>query len=170
MSRSLRPSPTRRGLRRAASAVVLAGALGLTSACGGDTESGPTGAAPTSADEAAAPTSVQEPAAPADPAPADATASEAAVSTITAVEDDFSISLDAEELTAGSYEIEVVNEGSASHDLVVERAGEDVAATEILAPGESTTLTVDLEAGEYVFYCSVANHRGMGMELAVDVA
>ena len=167
MSRSLRPSPTRRGLRRATSAVVLAGALALTSACGSDMESEATDAAPTSAQDPAAPA---EPA-PADPAdPADPAESEAAVSTITAVEDDFSISLDTEDLSAGTYEVEVVNEGSASHDLVVERDGQDVAATEILAPGESATLTVDLEAGEYVFYCSVANHRGMGMEETVDVA
>ena len=169
MSRSLRSSSTRRGFRRAASAVGLAGALALTSACGGDMDSESADAAPTSAQQPAQ-EPAQQPAAPADPAPADSTESDAAVSTITAVEDDFSISLDTEELTAGTYEIEVVNEGSASHDLVVERDGEDIAATEILSPGDSATLTVDLAAGEYVFYCSVANHRGMGMELTVDVA
>jgi plastocyanin len=74
------------------------------------------------------------------------------------------------ELSAGTYTIEVTNEGQASHDLVVEGPdGEDVAATEILPPGASGTVEVTLEPGEYVFYCSVGPHRGMGMELPVTV-
>ena len=39
----------------------------------------------------------------------------------------------------------------------------------LIGPGDSTTLTVDLEPGQYVFYCSVGNHRGMGMEVTVTV-
>jgi FtsP/CotA-like multicopper oxidase with cupredoxin domain len=27
----------------------------------------------------------------------------------------------------------------------------------------------DLDAGEYVFYCPIGNHRAMGMELTVEV-
>ncbi len=79
------------------------------------------------------------------------------------------IELSEDSFSAGSYTIEVVNEGNATHDLVVERDGADVAATENIAPGQSATLTVTLEAGEYVFYCSVGNHRAMGMEVQVTV-
>jgi plastocyanin len=72
-------------------------------------------------------------------------------------------------MAAGEIEIEVTNDGDASHDLVIERDGEDVAATEILSSGGSETLTATLEPGEYVFYCSVGNHRSMGMEITVTV-
>jgi plastocyanin len=163
MSRSLTSgrATSRRG-RRVASALVLAGTLAAASACGGS------GSEDAAAPSSSAPSSSEAPSSA--PAPADPSAAETGVNKITAVEADFTISVDEDSLTAGSYEIEVVNEGSASHDLVVERDGEDLAATEILAPGESATLTVDLEAGEYIFYCSVGNHRGMGMELTVDVA
>lgn len=82
----------------------------------------------------------------------------------------FAIELPEQDLTAGSYTIEVANDGSASHDLVIEDAdGSEVAASEILSPGQSGTIKVDLAPGEYVFYCSVGNHRGMGMELTVTV-
>ena len=59
----------------------------------------------------------------------------------------------------GTYEITLTNEGGATHDLVVERDGEDVAQSEQIEPGESSTFEVTLEEGEYVFYCSVGNHR-----------
>jgi plastocyanin len=98
-------------------------------------------------------------------APADSGETES----ITATEADFTISLDKDTLPAGEYEITVVNNGHATHDLVVEEDGNDVAQTDGIAPGESATLTVTLDAGEYVFYCSVSNHRAMGMELTVQV-
>jgi uncharacterized cupredoxin-like copper-binding protein len=52
---------------------------------------------------------------------------------------------------------------------VVERDGTDVASSDRIAPGQSTTVSVALEPGEYVFYCSIGNHRAMGMELTVTV-
>ena len=153
------------GMRRAASAVLVTGALALTSACGMSSE---TAAAPPSA-SSPSPSTASEPAAPSGSERAAPSGSESAVRTITATEEDFSISVEEDSVPAGSYEIEVVNSGGASHDLVVERDGEDVAATEILSPGGSETLTVDLEPGEYVFYCSVGAHRSMGMEITIEV-
>jgi uncharacterized cupredoxin-like copper-binding protein len=43
------------------------------------------------------------------------------------------------------------------------------ATSDKIGPGESTTLMVDLDAGEYVFYCSIDGHRAMGMEKTVTV-
>jgi plastocyanin len=105
------------------------------------------------------------------PAPTTGTNAEAPAETqsITATEADFSISLDQDTLPAGTYDIEVVNDGKATHDLVVERDGADVASSDTIAPGQSTTVSVALEPGEYVFYCSIGNHRAMGMELTVTV-
>ena len=151
-----RPSRPARGL------AVLAVALAALTACGSD--DGGDAAAPTSA---AAPSSSPQETAPGTDAPAPADAGQG--QTVTATEGEMYIEVDSDALSAGSYTIEVVNEGSATHDFVVERDGDDVAATDTIAPGASATLEVDLEPGEYVFYCSVGNHRSMGMEVTVTV-
>ncbi len=147
---------------RRAAALLFAAALAVLAAGGGGEDGGGGTAATTS---------------PAETTEATETAgettdggSETEAQSITATEGDFFIELNDDSLTAGSYEIEVVNEGDATHDLVVERDGEDVAASDQIGPGESSTFEVDLEPGEYVFYCSVANHRAMGMEVTVTVA
>lgn len=142
------------------SAVPLAVALGLMTACSGGEESAApatTSAAPTSSAEERRAGSVE-------PAP-DAGETQ----TLVATAEDFSFSLERSDLTAGSYEIELVNGGAASHDLKVERDGNEVGGSTVIPPGESATFTVDLEPGEYVFYCSIGNHRAMGMEVTVTV-
>jgi plastocyanin len=131
--------------------------LAVLTACGGDSGS----------DNAAATTTSEAPASSTAGESTDAGQSQA--QSLTATEADFTISLDKDTLPAGEYEITVVNNGHATHDLVVEEDGNDVAQTDGIAPGESATLTVTLDAGEYVFYCSVSNHRAMGMELTVQV-
>jgi uncharacterized cupredoxin-like copper-binding protein len=142
---------------------VLALSLGALTACGGasDTEpeatSGPTTTSPSSAE------------APADGASPTSEAAPAEAQTVTATEGEMFIELSQEELTAGSITFEVVNSGSATHDFVVEQDGNDIAGTDSIAPGDSTTLTVDLAPGQYVVYCSVGDHRSLGMETTVTV-
>jgi plastocyanin len=160
---------THRSLTTGAAVVLLALSV---SACGGGSDD--MGAQSTQTSDSASSSSQ-----PADSAPTSAAASsgpqESASSgpqeaeSITATEADFSIALDEDSLAAGAYEIQVANQGRATHDLVVERDGKDVAASDSIGPGESTTLTVTLEPGEYVFYCSIGNHRSMGMEITVQV-
>jgi plastocyanin len=58
-------------------------------------------------------------------------------------------------------EITLVNEGVLEHDFVVEDTD---FRTEIIRGGEEDTITVNLSAGEYVYYCSVPGHREAGME------
>jgi uncharacterized cupredoxin-like copper-binding protein len=89
---------------------------------------------------------------------------------LTATEADFSITLDKDKLTAGTYDIKVVNKGHATHDLVVEKDGKDVGQSDTVAPGKSTTLTVTLASGNYVLFCNIGNHRAMGMETTVSVS
>ena len=64
---------------------------------------------------------------------------------------------------AGSVTFAFTNEANVPHDFKIEQDGEDVGGTEIVTAGEAEA-TVDLEAGEYTFYCSVGNHREEGME------
>jgi plastocyanin len=70
--------------------------------------------------------------------------------------------------SAGSVTIDFTNDSSLPHDVTVEGPGVDNEKSETVT-GESTTLTVDLQPGEYTFYCSVDGHRAAGMEGKITV-
>jgi plastocyanin len=140
---------------------VLALGLGALTACGGNSDAGDAAATTTTSSAAETTTGATESSA--------ASGGASQTQALTATEDNFSISLDKDTLTAGTYEITVVNKGSATHDLAVEEDGTTEEQTDSIAPGGSTTLTVDLDPGEYVFYCTIGNHRAMGMEITVQV-
>ena len=150
-------------LRRAAAAFVLALALGPLTACGSSDDAGGTAASGSTTGSAGqtlpTQTSEQDPSA--------GSSAETQALAVTAVH--FEFQLDTMDLPAGEYEIGLTNGGDATHDLVVEKDGVDVAASDKLRPGESTTVRVSLEPGQYVFYCSVGNHRARGMEVEVTV-
>ena len=156
-------SPMRRGRTRGATA-LLALALGLLTACGDDEPDAD--AASTSTSESSTSSSSSS-----SPAPSSTSEAPPAGQTQTLAVDsvDFSFELPQDTLSAGTYEITLTNTGSATHDLVVERDGEDVGESEQIGPGETSTFEVTLEEGDYVFYCSVGNHRQMGMEVPVTV-
>jgi len=135
--------------RWAAGIAVLGLAVVALTGCGGEE---PT-ASPSSSAPAAGPST------PVEPGPFG----------VTAV--DYSLQLEGETLRAGSYEVEFSNDGSSLHNLVVARDGQPVAQTDgEVSPGSSDTFTVQLDPGRYVFFCSVANHRSMGMEVTVEVS
>jgi plastocyanin len=69
---------------------------------------------------------------------------------------------------AGEVTIEFTNESSVPHDVVVERDGEDLGETEQITESTATT-SVELQAGEYTYYCSVPGHREAGMEGTLTV-
>ena len=56
--------------------------------------------------------------------------------------------------------ITVTNAGAAVHDLTFEQI--DV-KTGYLNPGESITISVNLPAGSYTFFCTIPGHRPAGM-------
>jgi plastocyanin len=65
---------------------------------------------------------------------------------------------DAEELTvdAGTITVELTCEGGVNHNFVIEETDEEVVEC---APGETETGTVDLDAGEYEYICTVPGHE-----------
>ena len=148
----------RPGPRAATGAVALLLALTL-SACGGG--SGSNTASSTTSESASTSSSSA--------GSSSATGGQAQTQKLTATETNFKIALDSTDLTADTYDITVVNDGSATHDLAVEENGTTKATSDSLAPGQSTTLTVDLDAGSYVFCCAIDGHRAMGMEIPVQV-
>jgi plastocyanin len=68
---------------------------------------------------------------------------------------------------AGTVTIRLVNESDVPHAVEVEGNGVEEASETIT--GSETELTVDLEAGEYTFYCPVGQHRQNGMEGTLTV-
>lgn len=60
--------------------------------------------------------------------------------TVTSTE--FAYRLDSADVPAGTWSITLTNRGDSTHDLVVEQNGNDVARTDRIGPGESTTVTV----------------------------
>lgn len=70
---------------------------------------------------------------------------------------------------AGKDTLEFTNESPVSHDVKIENSkGEEVGGTEIVAGGTESAV-VELEPGEYTFFCSVPGHRQAGMEGTLTV-
>lgn len=87
-----------------------------------------------------------------------------------AADPDGALSFDKQELEApaGAVTINFTNEASVPHNVTIEGGGIEEVATETVT-GDSSSLTADLPAGAYDFYCSVGNHRGAGMEGTLTV-
>jgi len=63
-------------------------------------------------------------------------------------------------------EITVTNAGVLQHDFIIEDTD---FGTELLDGGSEATITVNLAAGEYTYFCSVPGHREAGMEGTLTV-
>lgn len=73
----------------------------------------------------------------------------------------FAFSATALEVTEGDTVTIVLNSEEGVHDWVLD---EFDAATEVISPGETTSVTfVADEQGTFEYYCSVGNHRAQGM-------
>jgi plastocyanin len=70
--------------------------------------------------------------------------------------------------SAGTVTLELTNDSSLPHDVQIESGGEDLGGTEEVTGGV-VTAEVELEPGEYTFYCSVPGHREGGMEGTLTV-
>ena len=96
-------------------------------------------------------------------------------------------------IPAGKVNFTVTNIGTKTHEFVVyktdtlagdvpitsfegvkARINEDTNGTNVgetgdLKPGSTKTLSVDLTAGHYVFFCNLPKHYGLGMRIDVTV-
>lgn len=91
---------------------------------------------------------------------------------------EFSLTFDGAGLTAGPLLVQLQNYGEDPHDLVIVRDGGSVAAKLPVTPARAgdaappglTEATVDLPAGRYTLYCSLADHASRGMQAPLTVA
>ena len=143
-------------------AVLGIAVLGIA-ACGGDDDSSSASAEPATTD-----------AAPAEEAPDEAPAPDATGSTAAVAADSGGLlKFDSETLAAapenGQVTIDFSNPVTTLHDVRVEdAAGNDIGGTSQFTDGEES-VTLDLEPGEYAFFCSVGGHRAAGMEGVLTV-
>src|SRR5688500_6778087 len=72
------------------------------------------------------------------------------------------------EAPPGSLEVDSPNESSVDHNIAVEGSGVNEVGP-VVKNGGVSTINVDLQAGEYQFYCSVTGHREAGMEGTLTV-
>ena len=69
---------------------------------------------------------------------------------------------------AGQLKIESVNDASIDHDISLEGNGVNEKG-DVVKDGGTSEIDVDLQPGEYTFYCSVEGHREGGMEGTLTV-
>jgi plastocyanin len=83
--------------------------------------------------------------------------------------EDGSLAFEPEALSAaaGTVTIEFENPASTPHGVAIE--GNGVEEKSDTVTGGSTSVSAELEAGEYTFYCPVGSHRTAGMEGTLTV-
>jgi plastocyanin len=64
---------------------------------------------------------------------------------------------------AGRVTVRFTNDASVAHNVTIAQGPRTLAATKTIAAAKDS-LSVNLSAGEYVFFCSVSGHRQAGME------
>ena len=69
---------------------------------------------------------------------------------------------------AGALAIRSLNESPVDHDIALEGNGVDEAG-EVVSNGGTSEIDVDVQAGEYTFFCTVEGHREAGMEGTLNV-
>jgi hypothetical protein len=71
---------------------------------------------------------------------------------------------------AGTVEIELQNDGEDPHDLRVRRiGGTHTYSISLTRPGAHRSIEIRLRPGLYRLWCSVANHRALGMKALLRV-
>jgi plastocyanin len=83
---------------------------------------------------------------------------------------EFNFGLSRHSIKAGRALIELANFGEDPHDLRLRRiGGTKVWGTRVVGPEGTATLSAKLPPGRYKLWCSIANHRALGMDATVTV-
>ena len=93
-----------------------------------------------------------------------------APSRVQVVAHEYSFGLSRLHVKAGTAVIQLANFGQDPHDLRVQQIGaRHVAGLRDVTPGARGELTLRLAPGRYSFWCSIANHRRLGMRAVLTV-
>ena len=84
--------------------------------------------------------------------------------TFTAAEDgSLAFEEDSAEAEAGTVTVELDNPSSTPHDVRIEGPDGEIGGTDTVTD-DTISAPVELESGDFTFYCSVPGHREAGME------
>jgi hypothetical protein len=91
---------------------------------------------------------------------------------IQVVADEFSFTLSRAALRPGPAIVELVNYGEDVHDLRLRRQARGAVTVSFPAvqPGGAARKRIDLTAGSYLLWCSIGDHRHLGMWATLRVA
>ncbi len=87
---------------------------------------------------------------------------------ITASETELAYDEKTVDTAAGTVTLNFDNPSQTPHDVAVEGSGGEVGKTDLIS-GSTTSTSLDLQSGEYTFYCTVPGHREAGMEGTINV-
>jgi plastocyanin len=94
-----------------------------------------------------------------------------ATARVQVVAKEYSFALSRTHVQAGRAVIELANFGQDPHDLRLQRVGaRHIAGLGVVAPGTQADLSLKLAPGRYLLWCSVANHRALGMRATLVVS
>jgi plastocyanin len=94
----------------------------------------------------------------------------AAPARVQVVAKEYSFTLSRLHVRAGQATVELANFGQDPHDLRLQRVGaKHIAGVGIVSPGQLKDLTLKLAPGRYSLWCSIANHRQLGMHATLTV-
>lgn len=89
--------------------------------------------------------------------------------TLSVTEWEWAINFTAFTISPGTYTVEVANHGKMSHNLNIKGPGVDDWQSPTLAPGTTSRLPVTLQRGTYELWCSIDNHKALGMDNRIHV-
>ena len=72
-------------------------------------------------------------------------------------------------VAAGDTIVEQYNSGEDPHNLILERAGTVAFSYPTLDPGATQRQTLNLAKGTWTLYCSLLNHKSLGMQATLTV-
>jgi hypothetical protein len=75
---------------------------------------------------------------------------------------EYRVTPQAVQTSAGTLTLVVHNYGRLTHDLVITRDGRQAAATEPLAPGQTTDLVTSLTPGQYLMSSTILSDQALG--------
>jgi plastocyanin len=83
---------------------------------------------------------------------------------------EYNFGLSRHSIKAGRALIELANFGEDPHDLRLRRVGgKKIWGTRVVAPEATATITAKLPPGRYKLWCSLGDHRALGMEASLTV-
>jgi plastocyanin len=83
---------------------------------------------------------------------------------------EYNFGLSRHTIKAGRALIELANYGEDPHDLRLRRVGgTKIWGTRVVTPEGTATLSAKLPPGRYKLWCSIANHRALGMYATLTV-